>query len=132
MNQSALSALMQKNIINSTPVAPQTISEPDSPESYPTMPNINVNGTSNFTVEEEPGHFEKENISMTIESTPIRNHSVKNQQIAYHYKVLVQGDSGFWQVYTSRKTILDRPCWRDDQVSLDSTMLYRIEIFSTA
>ena len=32
-------------------------------------------------------------------------------------------------VFTSRKTILDRPCWRDDQVSLDNDKSYRVEVF---
>ena len=41
------------------------------------------------------------------------------------------GDSGRSkeEVYTSRKTILDRPCWRDDRVELLTTKQYSIEVY---
>ena len=53
---------------------------------------------------------------MIIENTQIRNHD--NNDDAYHFKVINVNNEE--QVYLSRKTILDRPCWKDDQVVLNS------------
>ena len=53
-----------------------------------------------------------EKIFLSIEKTSIRNMSGNNN---YYYKVLKNSDGVISEIYESRKTILERPCWRDNK-----------------
>ena len=71
---------------------------------------------------------DSEKVTMTIESTNIRNTS--EPHLTYKFKVFVPGLSKPRLIYKSRQTILDRPCWRDDTVTLHSRSRHFIEIYS--
>jgi len=82
---------------------------------------------------------------LAIDGTQIRNNG--SQKFAYYFKIFVadsvaadqDGDhemeseehgQRFEEIYCSRKTILDRPCWRDDQVSVPTTKQLRVEVYA--
>ena len=123
-----------------------------------TFQNINKNSTDTYTTNKDMNDFnikafsvdskddfagiensDDQELLMTIESTKIRNNST--QQLAYHFQVFVikgENDNNNTPssqrrqlVFTSRKTVLDRPCWRDDSVRLDPNLHYIIEIISS-
>ena len=82
---------------------------------------------SNAAIETE----ESENAEIVVESTQIKN-SNAGLPIAFHFVVLELAKNGDRQkTYNSRKTILDRPCWRDDSVSLSCQKRYTVEVFQT-
>ena len=66
-------------------------------------------------------------VIMVIEGTQIKNFN----NDAYYFKVFSIGVNHKAEVYQSRRTILDRPCWRDDSIDLDCQRVYRVEIYRT-
>ena len=72
----------------------------------------------------EPPKSTESVATMTIEGTTIVNSSERH--LGYFFTV----KDGDRRVYTSRKTLLDRPCWRDDLVELSCPdTAYRVEVF---
>ena len=59
--------------------------------------------------QEEIDEFEK--VTISVEKSTIQN-QVNNK--SFHYRLFEDKD----KIFQSRKTILERPCWRDDLVSL--------------
>ena len=76
---------------------------------------------------------DSEKVTMTIESTNIRNTGEPHLTYIYKVFVLLPTSSKPKQIYKSRQTILDRPCWRDDTVTLyNCRSRHNIEIYSFA
>ena len=72
---------------------------------------------------------ECEKPQLTIESTDIRNSF--GTQLTFMFKAFVVSEDTRHRVFTSTKTILDRPCWRDDTVTLhDSISRHKIEVYT--
>ena len=103
----------------------KTILEPSSPEQQ----SYGMQAYVTEVYEED----EDEKVTLTIESTNIRNN---NQELSYKFKVFVLPRVPSFksrQIYISQKTILDRPCWRDDTVTLYTTNQgHKIEVYSFA
>ena len=58
-------------------------------------------------------------VGLTVEKTSIRNMQGSS---SFSFKVLkISHGGGISEVFTSRKTILERPCWRDDTALIEYT-----------
>jgi len=104
------------------------LEEPKSPEQYQAMPTLDSEPSVAFEEEEE----EEEKIAeLVIEGTEIKNSEAT--LLSYHFKVFENCANGeATEVYCSRKTILDRPCWRDDAVGVNPMIGHQVEVYESS